>query len=352
MRSPWPCTFSLLLLFSLHFPRGVPQRSAGEGGVDLGRDLGLEVRPIEPLVDPIPQAALTRVADHVGRPVAELGGARLFTGAIRRSVQEEPCDLVVMPLSGPARGGRLTFAARDGVLLALAIHGALDFDEDPMGRWSAFLLQAQSSWAKEPRKVVLASMSAREVDALLARLERPADEEQRLARALVRQRMAMRKNASLNILLGQHRLPRADWLADLCREMEGVARLSKDLTALLGPEGVRRHGELASELSAAYADLQSLLEAGPEAGPAELKTDLDELGGRMGETCSGCHRSTAGEKDWRALVSERRGQLELGGTVLRVGYDVAPALGDDGKASSEIADKLRAGLLLLEAVRR
>jgi hypothetical protein len=359
MRSIWLCS-AVLLLFPHAAPQGKPRKRAE---IDLGA--GIAIGSLEPRKAPLPSAALARVAEHVGRPVAELQRAKLYTGVVRiRSGPEQPCDLVSVPLSGPAAGGRVDLAVRDGELLTCSVRGALDLDEDPTGRWEAFLIQLQSTWSldrpEERRRVTLASPPARHLAGRLAPVQEDTvqedtvqkDEDGRLARILMELRMTMRKNASMNLLLVRLRkLPRVEWLARLSAEMERAARLAPELAPLLGEEGAREYARLARDLAATYADYQSLLGSVKEADRDEIEPDLAHLGDRAGATCTQCHAST-GAKDWRRLFSKKRGELGVAETQLVLGYDVAPALGDDGKVSREIVDKLRAGMLLVEAARQ
>jgi len=329
--------FAFLLLAVQEKTRPLPE-------LDLGR--GIEV--LAPTPVPISPHALARVAEHVGRPANELEGAQLFTGSIRvRGGSVQPCGIVWMPLAGPVRGGHVVSAAADGKLLAVNIAGALDLDEDPSGRWGVFVQQVLAPWGGEERRIALADEPARSIEQRLAAIR--AGDDARLARALLAQRMAMRDNASFGALVGQGHLPRVEWLRSLEAEMEHVADLAPDLASLIGAEDAQRHAERAMELAHVYTDLRSLLEGEPDADAGTLAPDLRELEQRSTASCRSCHESDRSDGSPRERFMARRRELDLYRTLLHVGYDVAPAFGDDGKASTEIVDKLRASVLLVEA---
>jgi hypothetical protein len=322
------------------------EKASPRPDLDLGR--GIEV--LAPVPASIPREALARVAEHVGRPPSELEGAQLFTGSIRvRGGTEQPCGIVWMPLVAPVRGGHLVSAVADGKLLAITIAGALDLDEDPSGRWGVFVQQLLAQWGGDERRVALADEPTRSIEQRLSNIR--TSEDARLARALLAQRMAMRDNSSLGILVGQRLLPRVEWLRSLEAEMAHVAELAPDLAPLIGAEDAKRHAERATELANVYADFRSLLEGEPDADTATLAPDLRELDQRRNASCRSCHESDRSAESPRERFVERRRSLDLYRTLLRVGYDVSPALGDDGKASTEIVDKVRASVLLVEAAR-
>jgi hypothetical protein len=64
-----------------------------------------------------------------------------------------------------------------------------------------------------------------------------------------------------------------------------------------------------------------------------------------------CHEAAAPDGcAWRGLAAGRRAELDLARTALHLGLDVAPTLGDDGRASREIATKVKVGILLVETL--
>jgi hypothetical protein len=89
----------------------------------------------------------------------------------------------------------------------------------------------------------------------------------------------------------------------------------------------------------------AVLKGDPQADLREL------LQASLRPSCSGCHGDGRSGGEWPERAAKGRKELGLAETRLQIGFDVAPTLGDDGGVSKELADKVRAGLLLLEAVK-
>lgn len=336
---------SVLALLSL----SLLVQSGRTAEVDLAHDLGVPVEDLRPREGAVPRGALERVARQVGCKADELTGLRVYSGSIRQhNGVPQACALVVAPLGAPARGGRVVFSVVGGCAQQMGLWGALDFDQDPTLRWSTFLGQLRLTGTREAgapvTRVALADPSAEELDARLTQLQHAADEDARLAQALQRQRLTMRRNGLLLGMLrrGEHVDPAN--LEEMAREMRALAELSPALAALYGADGVMRHADLARGLAGIYADGQSLFAAEPEAEREEILKPLLA-------NCQACHSGQAPDgTPWRDLSPKRRAALDLSATRLRVGFDVAPALGDDGAVSREIAQQVKAGILLLEAL--
>jgi|SRR5262245_649799 len=340
----------LAALSSLLLPSPAGPQSKQPSAPDFAHDLGVKVRDVKPAAS-IPAAARKRVAEHVGRDPAELAGIQLFTGTIAsRGSPERVEDLVVVPLAGAAKGGRLVFSASGGTARELGLWGALDFDEDPTLRWGVFVEQLRVAGTRETGTVVgpvsLAMEPAREVGAHVEALAKGADDPSRLASALLRQRQVMRRNG---IWVGMSRRgkerPPPEWLEELAAEMEELAKLSPVLEPVLGPGSAVEHAKHARDAAAVYSDMAEVLADDPQA-------DLRELLASLRPSCSGCHGDGHSGGEWPVRAAKRRAELGLADTRLQIGFDVAPTLGDHEGVSKELADKVRAGLLLLEAVKR
>jgi hypothetical protein len=340
----------LAALSPLLLPSSIGQQSKEPPAPDFAHDLGVRVRDVKPLAVPIPAAARKKVAEHVGRDPAELAGIRLFTGTITsRGSPERVEDLVVVPLAGAAKGGRLVFSAAGGTAREMGLWGALDFDGDPTLRWRVFIEQLRVAGTQETGSVVgpvsLAMEPAREVGARVERQAKGTDDGSRLASALLRQRQVMRRNG---IWLGMMRRgkerPQPAWIAELAAEMEQLAKLSPVLEPVLGPGSAIEHARFARDMAAVYSDMAAVLEDDPQA-------DLRELQESLRPSCMGCHGNGKTVGEWPERAAKRRAELGLADTRLQISFDVAPTLGDHDGVSKELADKVRAGLLLLEAAR-
>lgn len=320
---------------------------------DFAHDLGVGVRDVQPLARAPSTKARARVAELVGCPPEELSGIRLFSGRVTpASGPERAEELVFVPLAGPAQGGRLLFSASQGRAREIGLWGALDFDADPTARWGLFLEQVRDApthmTGDGPAALSRATATpASELEGRLGELAHATEAEGVLERALLRQRLVMRRNGmALGIVRGRVRPP-PEWMEELASEMDELARAAPILAPLLGADSGPRYAEHARALAGIYGDMASLLRGDPE-------STLAELAPPMLQSCSTCHRAVdaaQGNKKWQELADGRRGELELTGTQLWLGFDVAPALGDDGAVSRELARKVRAGLLLLEAAR-
>jgi len=343
---PW--LFSLVLFAPFVLPLSVAQRSAATP--DFAHDFGVPVSDVKPLAASIPAATRERVAEHAGLDAKELAGIQLFTGTIGTGKAARAEDLVFVPLGGAAKGGRIVFSATKGCAKEMGLWGALDFDDDPTLRWGIFVEQLRIANTHETGAgvdpVSLAMEPAREIEARLAEVRTAKDEESRLTDALLRQRMAMRRN---EIWVGMFRRgkerPPYQWMEELAGEMEELAKLSPVLEPVLGKGSTPEHAKHARDLAAVYRDMADLLKDDPMASVKEFEGSLRPI-------CGGCHSKQPDGSQWEELARQRRHELELTGSRLTVGFDVAATIGDHEGVSKEIADKVRAGLLLLEATKK
>ena len=322
---------------------------AGAGQeLDLARELGAPVSDLRERTAELDAEARAEVAAHVGCAPEELAGARVFEGRIAgRDRVFRATHFAAVPLAGPAKGARVVFAADGGRAFEIGLDGALDFDDDPSYRWSAFLLQVRVSGSREAGAEVgpvsLADEGAGELAARARRFGAGGDASA-LERMLLDQRLCMRRNG-MWLAMSRHDSRLAPgWLAPLAAELRRLAPNASALAPLLGAKGVESWQTHARELAGVYEDVERRL-AGDRAA------DTDALAGRALESCRSCHgaRTSDGAK-WSDAVGARRKSLGLGATWLRVGLDLAPALGDTEGVSQEIATKVKAGLLLLETL--
>ena len=144
--SSLPCFLSLVLAVPFVRPigPGPGQKSAPASKPDFAHDFGVPVSDVKPLAKPIPAATRERVAEHVGLDAKELAGIQLFTGTIGTGKGARVEDLVLVPLGGAAKGGRLVFSATQGCAREMGVWGALDFDDDPTLRWGCLLYTSPS----------------------------------------------------------------------------------------------------------------------------------------------------------------------------------------------------------------
>ena len=330
-------------------------RAGARQELDLARELGAPVSDLRERTAELDAEARAEVAAHVGCAPEELAGARVFEGRIAgRDRVFRATHFAAVPLAGPANGAGVVFAADGGRAFEIGLDGALDFDDDPSYRWSAFLLQVRVSGSREAGAEVgpvsLADEGAGELAARARRFGAGGDASA-LERMLLDQRLCMRRNG-MWLAMSRHDSRLAPgWLAPLAAELRRLAPNASALAPLLGAKGVESWQTHARELAGVYEDVERRLAADRAADTAPRATETDELAGRALESCRSCHgASTSDGAKWSDAVGARRKSLGLGATWLRVGLDLAPALGDTEGVSQEIATKVKAGLLLLETL--
>lgn len=321
---------------------------------DLARELDLELADIEPWPAALSAGQTTHIEEKLGQP-GLLAGVELFRGAgkIPGGSDAEPLFFLRLALREPLAGARLVCAVHaDGRLAHAAVGGRPEFDQDTELVWQLFLGQLCSYGSLgPPGEFLLDPVRIRtlaETEAALATL-RTRDPDGELRSALARQRVAMRGFTLLQrrLILLPEQPPPAAWLAQKRHEFEDLARHSGAFEGLLGSSGRAEHARRASEAATYLGELESLAATGSIGAFRSAQ-------GRMRGLCRDCHAVRTEEGDsWEDAFGRLRGELELPSGLFRVGYDLAPALGDqEGQVSQLLADAIRALLLLTAGLDR
>ena len=318
---------------------------------ELAQDLGIELRELHPFPKEIPADLLHRVAERLGQPGDFLEGVRLFEAKGKPTAQPAESDLTVgvLPLKSALSGARLVFAVLpDGRLGMASVLGRPEFDGDKELSWSLFLGQLSAFGALGSKEEFLQEPGdgkpVAELERYLAELEKRKDPDAVLQRALLRQRALMRGFTLLQRrLVLQPTPPPREWLVKKRTEMEEVAKLSPAFDAILGDKEARHHAELAKEAARYFGELEAAAKKGNE--------EFARVAGRA-RNCATCHRLSAeGQGRWTDAFEAVRDGFETPRGTLRVGFDVAPALGDDQGTSQRIADAVHAVLMLVRELR-
>lgn len=322
---------------------------------DIGERLGYDLTGLEPLEWSAGESQVAEIGEIVGRDCGFLMEASFRSARGKPWNYPEAIDLVVceLPLDGDLAGTHL-FCAVDpgGELAGATLVGREDFDSDPELAWSLFLgqmctfgaLGADGEFAQRPADPARSA----QLDAYEEELAERDDDDAVLLRALLRQRVIMRELAVFQrkLVLQKDSLPPAEWVARQREQMEEVVGFSHGFARIMGSEGAGRHGELGAQ---AVQYLRGM-EAAAEQADGEA---FAQLQGRMRSVCGSCHRQRLDGTgaNWDDHFETLRTDLGVPSGFLRVGFDLAPALGDDGEQSQQIADSARAALLLVAMLR-
>ena len=297
------------------------------GSVDdeeqLAQDLGVEINSLEPVeLDADPALELWRA--NVDNDEGEA-----FDGFIARAA-----------LGAPFSGARMVAVFQATGVYRMTAVGTSELDEDRHFRWNAFLSQlinvANAIEASEP------VLSTYDVETRLARFEDIAAEDAALAYAIQRLVMTMRNNRQFGRAWSQleplQRTVPAAWLADLENNMRELAKAAPTFDPVLGPDDYVLLGERASTVADSFAALKDV----PENDVTAFGTVQRDMRG----VCNACHRDWSEEAgaSWMRSFAPWSETLELPNGALRVGVDLAPALGDDGAKSEALATSFRSML--------
>lgn len=322
---------------------------------ELERDLQMGLQSVERLVDEIPEELSKLAAARVGCPPSALADLQLYRARGRgpASSAVEDLTLGVLALAEPLDGARIVFAvARSGRLAHAVVRGRPEFDQDPNLAWSLFLGQLCTYGSLGPAEELVqdhrSGTSSAELDGYLKKLDAETDDDSVLLRALVRQRISMRGFTLFQreLILQKDVLPPVEWIDSKRLEMARIGELSPLFAGFLGEKDAQRHSERAAAAASYFEELGTAVCAGD-------RTAFIGLAARSRAICNSCHELPVAGSDlgWDDFFAQVRADLSLPKGVFRVGFDVAPALGDERGDSQRIADALRGGLLLVDALR-
>lgn len=337
--------WSLLLVPLLQVAPSAPE-------ADLEQRLGFELDDVLAWPEPPTVESRHGVAAWLGRPPGFFDSLELFTGRGRGPGARvvEPLVIARLLLSEPLQGARLELAvSEDGRLAHAAAHGLPELDADPESSWALFLGQMCAYGSLGPDDEFVQrhgqGVGAAEIDARLAELARPGPDAEFVA-ALIEQRLTMRSFTLLErrLLSIPESPPPVAWLAEADARFQRLAELSPRFEAVLGAEAAAEHARRAREASLFFRRLR-------EAAP--IRSDYEAAARRVRNLCGQCHDEPSVEGEaWEDALERTRRDLSLPSGMLRVGYDLAPAWGDDGRASQSLADAVRGALVLIDGARR
>jgi len=311
---------------------------------DFAHDLGLQVSAVTPVESRVSPERLAAIAKVTGLGQDLLASVTLYRGVVTQRDRDHETVLMLLPLTGDLKGCRLALGVdRKGRTRGLGAWGNEDLDEDSTFRWGLFLSRLANGASAAPVDGELTK------DAIKTKMTAIGQEKQPLVQGLVAQRMVMHWN---DMIVRQHRLlANKGWNPDfsaaerVARAMRGMADRGRAFTDLLGEEQGEKYREIAATTAETLTEYAAL---DPDMPKAEAREWTNKAFAK--DLCKQCHKSkTADGVDFRRALRGARRDLDLPRGVLLVGYDVAPALGDDGEQSQVIASATRAGLLLARA---
>lgn len=314
----------------------------------LSEELGLELSSVTPLEVRKPLKEIKALAKKAGVKYELFRSAELFVVTNRNPNNGKMGSAIVarMFLKDVSERAYIVFAVAGQRPIGLGLWGTQEFDEDPDQRWGLFANQL----LYRGRKSMIGADSATpaEIDQQLSVL---FDDEEggAFVEALIKQRALMIANTQyvrgvkLRAKVGA--IASADWYPSLAQGMQEVANLSPALERVFEQE-TGEHGRLASEAATKYSELSAAVQK-------DDRQRFEELDSELGDLCHACHDATLsdGETLWFDALDPIAKELDLPRGVMRVGYDLAPALGDDGALSEAIASAFRAGLMYLDALK-
>lgn len=287
---------------------------------DPAADLGLELADLTPLEAP--------------------DGLRLYRARGAGPADRQARDLTIasLELGAPLAGARLTCAVGpEGRLVHATVVGHPDVEGEQATPWALFLGQLCEYGLLGPVDEFARNTARNPADLASWRAEQGQTEDGALIEFLIQQRATMRAMTLLqrNLVLDPRPID-AGALTAIDARLVQLERGSGVLELVLGEKG---RDTWRQELIALRERIAGLVDVDP--------TEYQSHSWRL---CGSCHAQAAPEGgDWTERLSSLRGELGFPLGALVVDYDVAPASGDDGSRSQQLADGVRT---LLEAVAR
>ncbi|MCK5942337.1 MAG: hypothetical protein KAI24_10240 [Planctomycetes bacterium] len=288
---------------------------------DWAKDLGVAFEDVAPITAGVP------------------AGMHMATAKMpAKDGKTQPAVLVCVPLAGPLTGCRFVGAfSPDGAVLANALWGNAEFDDDPTLRWSMYLHTLREAHEDRPRALL--------DDEVPAPPKPGADP---VGAFLLRQSRVMQQNVvferQLKVLgRGGKALTDPRPAAAIAAEMRALAR-SAALGDVFGADGATRYREH-TERTASALDRIAAIDPKQDGAAARMLEVFKSA------SCTRCHKDRLGDDGatFRKGIGQRRRALAQIGE-LRVGVDLARVPGEaDDARSQAVADGFRAALRAVHA---
>jgi hypothetical protein len=323
---------------------GIGETVPGSGtidGLDLGMELGLDLRELESAPVSPDAAVLARARELTG--LNPPGPVHLYTGSTHLGNDDVDLRIVVVPLPDT---GRLAVAVDSGgVVRATALWGDSMFDTDRDGAWETFCLQF-----KDRPQLLEAedTLDPEGVTQYWLELQNDLSSEAAVVRALYRHRRLM--SASGQLVRATMRrtarggLPPLIWIARWKRNMQEVADLSDPLADVIGPEAAERHRELAED---AVQRLDKLAMAARTEEPRAVRKLVS--GKFYRGACTACHTVTSerlGGEELYDGIRRRLPELGIRRDLCRVGFDLWAVPGYE-EVSQQVAAAFKTAFVIL-----
>jgi hypothetical protein len=323
---------------------GVGETLPGSGmidGLDLGMELGLDVRELE-IAEVQPDVRLLgRVAQLSGHDARSF--SRIYTGQTRLGSSDVSLRIAVVALQD---GGRLAVAVDDqGIVRATGLWGTPSFDSDADGTWETFCFQFHGRPLLLRAEETLDPVAA---EGYWADLQRDTSPDAEIARALYRHRLLMASNGQLLRATMRRTargdLPPWDWFRKWKEIYGEVGALSEPLRGLIGDRAAERHHALAEETS---RRLEAVLAAVSTQEPSSVRSLLSGEFSR--EACAACHGITSERLGGEGIhdgIRRRLRELGVRHDLGRVGRDLWGVPGQEDN-SERVAVGFKTCFLLL-----
>ncbi|NNE42704.1 MAG: hypothetical protein HKN12_00720 [Gemmatimonadetes bacterium] len=321
---------------------GVGETLPGSGmidGMDLGMELGLDLRDLEvaPLQpDPVLLDRIAELSDYRGE------GIRLYDAATTLGDDDVPLQIAVAKLP---IGGILAVALDEaGVVRATGLWGAAVFDTNRNGGWETFCRQFQD---RAQVLVTAETLGPADVDRYWADLAADPSPDAALTRTLYRHRRLMTANGQFvratMRLTARGDAPPHDWFRRWKRNFQDVASLSGSLADVIGPLASEQHRILAEE---AAVQLDAVLVAVRTREPRDVRQMVS--GPFYRATCTACHVTPSdrlGGEEIHDGLRSRMQELGVRRDVMRVGFDLWGVPNED-RTSQTVANAFKAIFLV------
>jgi hypothetical protein len=313
-------------------------------GLDLGMELGLDVRELEVAEIQPNERLLARVGELTGHAH---GFSRIYTGQTRLGRADVALRIAVVAVPD---GGRLAVAVDDaGIVRATGLWGTPSFDADADGAWETFCFQFHG------RPLTLRAEETLDPEAAArywAELEHDPSPQAEVTRALYRHRLLMASNGQLLRATMRRTargdLPPWDWFRQWKEINAEVGTLSEPLRGLIGDRASERHHHLAEETSTRLEGIRAAVATQESRGVRAL------LSGEFSrETCAACHGITSELLGGEAIhdgIRRRLRELGVRHDLGRVGWDLWGVPGQED-TSQRVAGAFKACFLLLGETR-
>jgi len=344
-----------LLLGSVALLAGAAPGTAAPPGPTDPAVFGEEFGSLTPHETPFDGALAERVAGLTGVPESQLVAVELLGGTASHKnedgeEEEVGVTALVVPMGDSPETGSVGVAIdAEGRVIAVALFGTPEFDEDRNGYWESFRWQFKAPGGMSRTQPLEGALTPEEIDAHADAVFDEGLTSGTVADAMLyRHRYIMRENSArfttLDKMRGRGEAPTGDWLRDWAGSLGWVGTIAEEMEPLIGPAAAGVYEESARR---GHEQLIGAAEVADGGSPPQAVNGA--LRGLYRNSCMACHDTEDHPLGDRTLYFDLRDRIiaDIRTDLGDVGMDVWGPRDGVRRIAKDAAVRVRAALLLL-----